>query len=331
MQVAEVSLQQKDDKTLKRKSLDSGIEGLERTSCKTQALGLASLKSYIAERQGERDEMQDDHVLLDDCLNEFPQLTSKYRRISFYGVFDGHGGDKASKFSSKRLIQIIKEKIPKAEINQFEKQIKKSLVESFKRLDAEFLNQASMQKPVWKDGTTVCSILVLNDMMYICNLGDSKAVLCRYHQDHKKHVSVALSQDHNPINYEERQRIQKEGGQVREGRIMGILEVSRSIGDGQYKKCGVSNIPDIKRCLLNSNDRFLIIACDGLWKVFRPQDAIEFVLMVVQDSSIKVPENSSKSLEEVRFEAACNKLASEAVRKGSGDNVTVLLLSINKL
>ena len=38
--------------------------------------------------------------------------------------------------------------------------------------------------------------------------------------------------------------------------MMGVLEVSRSIGDGPYKKHGVSCIPDIKRCQLTANDRY---------------------------------------------------------------------------
>ena len=68
--------------------------------------------------------------------------------------------------------------------------------------------------------------------------------------------------------------------------MLGILEVSRSIGDGQYKRCGVINVPDVKRCQLNSNDRFFLIACDGLWKVFNPDQAIQFVLQVLQVSCL---------------------------------------------
>ena len=41
----------------------------------------------------------------------------------------------------------------------------------------------------------------------------------------------------------------------RDGRVLGVLEVSRSIGDGQYKRCGVISVPDIKRCQLTHNDR----------------------------------------------------------------------------
>ena len=40
----------------------------------------------------------------------------------------------------------------------------------------------------------------------------------------------------------------------REGRVMGVLEVSRSIGDGRFKHCGIINTPDIVKCPLGDND-----------------------------------------------------------------------------
>jgi len=36
---------------------------------------------------------------------------------------------------------------------------------------------------------------------------------------------------------------------------MGVLEVSRSIGDGAFKMHGVSSTPDVKKCQLSANDR----------------------------------------------------------------------------
>lgn len=88
-------------------------------------------------------------------------------------------------------------------------------------------------------------------------------------------MTLALSEEHNPTIYEERMRIQKAGGTVRystltscpvlhlltlprssrDGRVLGVLEVSRSIGDGQYKRCGVISTPDLRRCRLTANDR----------------------------------------------------------------------------
>ena len=43
----------------------------------------------------------------------------------------------------------------------------------------------------------------------------------------------------------------------RDGRVMGILEVSRSIGDGQFKKLGVSCVPEVRKCQLQDTDRYL--------------------------------------------------------------------------
>lgn len=62
---------------------------------------------------------------------------------------------------------------------------------------------------------------------------------------------IVLTKDHNASVYEERQRIQKSGGNVRDGRILGVLEVSRSIGDGQFKAYGVSCSPDVRKCQLS--------------------------------------------------------------------------------
>ena len=38
---------------------------------------LAKLKSFVAERKGERDEMQDAHVLIDDCSKDYSQLSPR--------------------------------------------------------------------------------------------------------------------------------------------------------------------------------------------------------------------------------------------------------------
>ncbi|XP_048836069.1 integrin-linked kinase-associated serine/threonine phosphatase 2C isoform X2 [Brienomyrus brachyistius] len=291
----------------------------------------ARLRAHVAARRGEREEMQDAHVILPDLNTSMSSLHQEVSRLAYFAVFDGHGGSRASHFAAEHLHHTLALKFPKGEVQNLDKLVRKCLVDAFRQTDEDFLKKASSQKPVWKDGTTATCMLVVNDDVYVANLGDSRAVLCREEQegqdDNKKIVTLALSREHNPTCYEERMRIQRAGGTVRDGRVFGTLEVSRSIGDGQYKRCGVICTPDLRRCQLSPNDKFFILACDGLFKVFTPEQAVTFVLSVLQNDTAEW--NRDQAWKEASFEAACQQLASEAVRRGCADNVTVILVSID--
>lgn len=84
--------------------------------------------------------------------------------------------------------------------------------------------------------TAVC--VLLSDSEIVCaNAGDSRAVLCRASKP------VELSQDHKPNEAGERERIEAAGGRIEEipvgarvhYRVNGNLNLSRSIGDFEYK------------------------------------------------------------------------------------------------
>ncbi|XP_066535824.1 integrin-linked kinase-associated serine/threonine phosphatase 2C isoform X2 [Hoplias malabaricus] len=274
--------------------------------------------------------MQDAHMLLPDLTASVQTLPAQVSRLAYFAVFDGHGGARASQFASENLHQTLISKFPKGDVENLDKLVKKCLLDSFRQTDEEFLKKASSQKPAWKDGSTATCLLVVDDVLYVANLGDSRAVLCRMEQtegEGESVVTLALSKEHNPTIYEERMRIQRAGGTVRDGRVLGVLEVSRSIGDGQYKRCGVISTPDLRRCQLSPKDRFVILACDGLFKVFSAEEAVKFVSKILQDES--TDEKTGHKLEGAGlYEAACQRLASEAVRRGCADNVTVILISI---
>lgn len=44
-----------------------------------------------------------------------------------------------------------------------------------------------------------------------------------------------MSEDHKPENSQEHARIQRAGGFVEEGRVNGMLALSRALGDFEYK------------------------------------------------------------------------------------------------
>ena len=71
-------------------------------------------------------------------------------------------------------------------------------------------------------------------------VGDSRAVLSR------DGVAEPLTQDHRlEVNREERERVLKAGGEIKNGRMWGDLQTSRSIGDLPYKKRAIKMIEDL--------------------------------------------------------------------------------------
>lgn len=305
------------EKCLKRISTDSiEVQEVKRTKSEMK---IYKLKSFIAERKGERDEMQDAAMLLDDCTTDYHLCNCgfKIQRASFHAVFDGHGGKRASHFAKDNLHCYIKKHFPKEPVESFDKELKRRLVTAFKEMDDEFIRQASRENPAWRDGSTASCVLTINNIFYVASIGDSKTLLVRTNEG--KSSVVSLSKDHSPTLYEERQRVQNAGGFVKDGRVQGVLEVSRSFGDARLKKYVIST-PDIFKSTITEKDRYLIIACDGLWKGFTVNEAVKFIDNILNDDSIDDVD--------VRYENACKKVANEAIRRGSSDNVTVVLIRI---
>ncbi|KAM8953549.1 integrin-linked kinase-associated serine/threonine phosphatase 2C [Pelodytes ibericus] len=312
----------------KRKAEMTDSESCEhRQQEKKVCKGLLSLKAHVAERRGEREELQDAHTTC-DLSEEGQPMPADISRLLYFAVFDGHGGNRASRFAARTLHHNLLKKLPRGEGSSVEKSMKRCILDAFKQTDEDFLKQAASQKPAWKDGTTAICVLVADNILYIANLGDSRAFLCRINEDTQKPTVLSLSREHNPTQYEERMRIQRAGGNVRDGRVLGVLEVSRSLGDGQYKRLGVISTPDVKRCPLMQSDRFVLLACDGLFKAFSPEEAVTFILTQVQDESSA--EDESPCDLDTRYESACHCLANEAVRRGAADNVTVILVQVQQ-
>ncbi|CAH8827874.1 unnamed protein product [Trichobilharzia szidati] len=331
--------------------------GIKSGSC----VELFPLIYSVIARKGERPEMQDAHILMDDLMQLMCRgVSSEIGRVGYFGVFDGHGGSRASNFACKRLHQHIAARFPRGGIQQVEKDIKRVLYDSYKKTDEEFLREACQQRPHWRDGSTAATVLLVNNTLYIANLGDSKVVLARFvetpspsESNHSngsvnntdkcpvkntKLSAICLTKDHNPMDYEERQRIQATGASVQNGRVNSILEVSRSFGDYQFKKQGVTCIPDVRKCQLTNDDQFLLIACDGLWKSFPPNEAVcltHQLLMKEIENYKKEHLNSqngqstlklSEILSQRHLDSVCTHLVNEAVLRMSGDNVTCILL-----
>jgi serine/threonine protein phosphatase PrpC len=119
-----------------------------------------------------------------------------------------------------------------------------------------------------KDGATAVVVLMTPDSYICASVGDSEAAII-------DDGSYKLSINHKPDMIEEKRRIEASGGGVYGGRVNGNINISRSFGDFNYKKMDVPEIdpadytitvvPTVKIFPRKSEDKYLVLACDGLW------------------------------------------------------------------
>jgi len=184
--------------------------------------------------------------------------------------------------------------------------------------------------------------------LLIANVGDSRAVLCRDaafmgkdgEAAKKRQIgALALSEDHKPDRPDEQRRILARGGVVDHHGVWRVfapsaisfaghsfprwgLAVSRAFGDLLLKEPERYGCPSVAPGGLvvaepqmhstemdPSTDRFLILACDGVWDVLRNEDAV--AVCASQAGS----------------ELAAYSLVRHAFAAGSSDNLTALVMS----
>merc|ERR1711879_75002 len=95
--------------------------------------------------------------------------------------------------------------------------------------------------------------------------------------------------DHKPASDIEKTRIEAAGGYLEDApggaRVNGNLNLSRAIGDLEYKKREdlgaeeqiICSTPDFLVQELTLEDEFVVLACDGVWDVMRNQEVCDFV------------------------------------------------------
>jgi len=174
------------------------------------------------------------------------------------------------------------------------------------------------QNESWKSGSTVVISLMVKDILYVANCGDSEAVLGKKKED-GTYEPVLLSKKHKPGDQDEKDRIKKAGGHVVFNRVMGSLAVARALGDRDFKhpynKSNgdfVSPEPHINKIILQPEDEFLIVSCDGLWDKLSYETAVEFV-------------SQCKAQGKDPTEAA-QLLVQDSLERGTLDNVTAIIV-----
>ncbi|KAI4376208.1 hypothetical protein MLD38_013995 [Melastoma candidum] len=310
------------------------------------------LRYGLSSMQGWRATMEDAHAA-------YPDLDSS---SSFFGVYDGHGGKVVAKFCSKYLhLQVLKNE------EYLAGDTGTSVQKAFFRMDEMMLGQRGWRELavlgdkinkfsgmieglIWSprgsdangriddwahedgphsdfsgptSGCTACVAVVRNNQLVVANAGDSRCVISR------KGQAYNLSRDHKPDLDAERERILKAGGFIHAGRVNGSLNLTRAIGDMEFKqnkflpaeKQIVTANPDINIVELCEDDDFIVLACDGVWDCMSSQQLVDFI------------HNQLK--EENKLSVVCERVLDRCLAPstagGEGcDNMTMILVQFKR-
>ncbi|CAI5997480.1 unnamed protein product [Closterium sp. NIES-65] len=245
--------------------------------------------------QGLRDSMEDHLVVIRDIPGGF----------LYAGIFDGHAGSASARFLKDELYIDCMDALEGGALLSDEDldAVEEALQDAFIQADQRLLQWLAEHSEEPESGSTGTVAFVRKDRLFIAHLGDSRAVLGvggdteDLSQDHKPHGE-------SPIAKAEIKRIEKAGGWVSQGRVCGVVAVSRAFGNANFKtrreqmlsegvKKGrwttrfvskrsfqsdwISAVPDVYAAEVEEDAEFVIIASDGLWEGVKSSEAVAFV------------------------------------------------------
>ncbi|XP_010543348.1 PREDICTED: probable protein phosphatase 2C 67 isoform X1 [Tarenaya hassleriana] len=250
--------------------------------------------------------IQANGVMEDQCQFESGPLsfTDPTFQGTFVGVYDGHGGPEASRFICNKIFPKLK-KFASENWEISEQVIRKAFAET----EEDFL---TMVKKQWLRNPQMASVgsccltgVICNGLVYVANVGDSRAVLGRAEKGRRGVRAVQLSVEHNANLESARQElwsIHPDDPNILvmkhwTWRVKGLIQVTRSIGDAYLKRVEFNREPLMSKFRLpepftkpilrsdpsvtvhqlNPEDEFLIFGSDGLWEHLSNQEAVDIV------------------------------------------------------
>lgn len=203
-----------------------------------------------------------------------------------FGVLDGHGeaGDLVSQYFRDRFPQMVFEHA------SFPGQPNTAMTECFEVLEKGVLKDTSIDTEF--SGSTAVLSTITGNVLHCANIGDSRLILGSLSENGEL-VPIEVSDDHKPERPDEKARILAKGGRVfaveyddgvdGPARVwlahMDIpgLAMSRSLGDTVAHSAGVISDPECFERVLTPNDKFLVIASDGLWEFMSNEEVVGIV------------------------------------------------------
>lgn len=268
---------------------------------------------------------------------------------ALFSVFDGHGGPEVSNFCMMNFPAQLTEALSNA--NDTDASLLDAMRKGYLKLDEMLLsdegrafvqnydngNSANRARSFMDEGNdkinnvgcTAVSCYIKDNKMYIANAGDSRIVLCR------GGTAIELSTDHKPEVAEEERRIKAAGGSISEdGRVNGNLNLTRAIGDFEYKRDKkldpadqiITANPELYSLEIVADDEFLVLGCDGIWESWTSQQIVDYL----RERFLKL---EGDQLMSGIVEELLDKLLSPGVSETNGigcDNMTCIIVDLRE-
>ena len=335
---------------------------------KTSKKTMGSIKSYgVNTFQGIVRNYNEDRVSIIINMNKPKNFLKKWPKISFFGIYDGHGGEGCSEFLRDNLHKYI------CENDFFPENIPEAIKYGITKAEYEFINNYALSpdKTEIKDksGSCLIIILIIESDVYIANVGDSRCLLS---MDNGK-TYIAVTKDHKPNSPNEIIRIKNNGGNIYQsqtiinnlenaylnGKILigpyrvipGRLSVSRTIGDAEAKiqKFGgnpnvIISTPDIFYYnLKKENLDFFILGCDGIYDQMTNKEILDLAWMILKtnknseykENGLNSYNNSNNNninndLNDIHYKSGLivDLIIKSSLARKSFDNVTCLFIGL---
>lgn len=178
----------------------------------------------------------------------------------FFGVYDGHGGARASSLLAL-LFPVYILAAP-----EYMSDLAAACHSASMAINEEILKRE--QDGHCEGGATAVTLLIRGNTAVLSNTGDCRAIMVAKRD---KVAQVAqLTTDHKASNDQEKQRIEENGGMVLYvkgvARVNGRLAVARAFGDSELSQLVIAD-PEVTVHDLHQEDEYIIMASDGLWDV----------------------------------------------------------------
>ena len=227
-------------------------------------------------------------------------ISKKFNSIQhnyFLGVCDGHGifGHDVSGYLIKKLPIKLQSSFTQKNILEISSTplstLSPIIIKTFEDLDKELVADESVDSSF--SGSTCVTLLYTPTRLICNNVGDSRCVIGKC-IDNEKWIGKNLSRDHKPSEPDERKRILSKNGRIQayldeNGNNFGPervwiktddvpgLAMSRSFGDEVAHSVGVIAKPEILEYEFSEEDKFIILASDGIWEFINSDECVNLI------------------------------------------------------